>query len=114
MFLCCFVLPVPDSMEGIFEAVKTIGFDYEAGGGIGYNFGHLREEGAIVKSTGQTSGGPLSFMKSFDAMCDTVKQGGSRRGAMMGILPVWHPDIEKFIEMKADGKSFSNFNISLV
>jgi ribonucleoside-diphosphate reductase alpha chain len=85
----------------------------KAGGGIGYNFGHLREEGAIVKSTGQQSGGPLSFMKSFDAMCDTVKQGGSRRGAMMGVLPIWHPDIEKFISMKADGKSFSNFNISV-
>jgi len=112
-FSACFVLPVPDSMEGIFEAVKQSALIMKAGGGIGYNFGHLREEGAIVKSTGQTSGGPLSFMKSFDAMCDTVKQGGSRRGAMMGILPVWHPDIEKFIEMKADGKSFSNFNISV-
>jgi ribonucleoside-diphosphate reductase alpha chain len=109
----CFVLPVPDSMDGIFEAVKQSAMIMKSGGGIGYNFGHLREEGAVVKSTGQKSGGPISFMKSFDAMCDTVKQGGSRRGAMMAVLPVWHPDIEKFIEMKADGKSFSNFNISV-
>jgi ribonucleoside-diphosphate reductase alpha chain len=109
----CFVVPIPDSMEGIFEAVKQSALIMKGGGGIGYNFGNLREEGAVVKSTGQTSGGPISFMKSFDAMCDTVKQGGSRRGAMMGILPVWHPDIEKFIEMKSDGVSFSNFNISV-
>jgi ribonucleoside-diphosphate reductase alpha chain len=112
-FSACFVIPVEDSMDSIFEAVKQSAMIFKAGGGIGYNFGRLREEGAIVKSTGQKSGGPLSFMKSFDAMCDTVKQGGSRRGAMMAVLPVWHPDIEKFIEMKADGVSFSNFNISV-
>lgn len=112
-YSACFVIPIEDSMESIFEAVKQSALIFKAGGGIGYNFGHLREEGAVVKSTGQQSGGPISFMKSFDAMCDTVKQGGSRRGAMMAILPVWHPDIEKFIECKSDGVSFSNFNISV-
>lgn len=112
-FSACFVIPVEDSMEQIFESLKQSALIFKAGGGIGYSFGRLREEGAIVKSTGQKSGGPLSFMQSFDAMCNTVKQGGARRGAMMGILPVWHPDIEKFIEMKADGTSFSNFNMSV-
>jgi len=112
-FSACFVLPVEDSMEGIFDAVKKAAIIMKSGGGVGFNFGHLREEGAIVKSTGHKSSGPISFMRVFDSMCQTISQGGVRRGAMMGILPVWHPDIEKFIKMKDDGVSFSNFNISV-
>ena len=112
-FSACFTVPVEDSMEGIFDAIKHSALIMKAGGGVGFNFGRMREKGAVVKSTGHVSSGPISFMKVFDATCDTISQGGVRRGAMMGILPVWHPDIEEFIAMKDDGKSFSNFNISI-
>lgn len=112
-FSACFVLPVEDSMEGIFDAVKKAALISKAGGGVGFNFGNLREKGSLVKSTGHRSSGPISFMRVFDTMCDTISQGGVRRGAMIAILPVWHPDIEEFIEMKDDGVSFSNFNISI-
>jgi len=111
-FSACFVLPVEDSMIGIFEAVKQSALIMKAGGGVGYNFGRLREKGAIVKSTGHKASGPVSFMQAFDSMIDTVAQGGTRRGAAIAVLPVWHPDIEEFIEMK-DAGGFSNFNISV-
>ena len=111
-FSACFVLPVEDSMIGIFDAVKQSAIIMKAGGGVGYSFGRLREKGAIVKSTGHKASGPVSFMSAFDAMIDTVAQGGTRRGAAIAVLPVWHPDIEEFIEMK-DGGGFSNFNISV-
>jgi ribonucleoside-diphosphate reductase alpha chain len=114
VYAACNVLEVPDSMTGIFDTLKKAAIISKYGGGLGISFSNLREEGAIVKSTGQTSSGPLSFMKVFDAMCDTVKQGGSRRGAMLASLRVDHPDIYKFIELKDDGKSFSNFNMSVV
>jgi ribonucleoside-diphosphate reductase alpha chain len=111
-FSACFVLPVEDSMPGIFEAVKQSALIMKAGGGVGYSFGRLREKGAIVKSTGHKASGPVSFMQAFDSMIDTVAQGGTRRGAAIAVLPVWHPDIEEFISMK-DAGGFSNFNISV-
>jgi ribonucleoside-diphosphate reductase alpha chain len=113
VYAACNVLEIPDSMEGIFGTLEKAAIISKYGGGLGLYFGDLREENSIVKSTGQTSSGPISFMRVFDSMCDTVKQGGSRRGAMLAALPVWHPDIEKFISCKNDG-SFSNFNISIV
>jgi len=112
-FSACFVLPVEDSMEGIFDAVKKAALISKAGGGVGFNFGNLREKGSLVKSTGHRSSGPISFMRVFDTMCDTISQGGVRRGAMIAVLPVWHPDIEEFISCKDDGVTFSNFNISV-
>ena len=112
-FSACFVLPVNDSMEGIFDAVKKAALISKAGGGVGFNFGNLREKGSLVKSTGHRSSGPISFMRVFDTMCDTISQGGVRRGAMIAVLPVWHPDIEEFISCKDDGVTFSNFNISV-
>ena len=97
VYAACNVLEIPDSMEGIFDTLKKAAIISKYGGGLGLYFGDLREEGSVVKSTGQTSSGPISFMRVFDSMCNTVKQGGSRRGAMLAALPVWHPDIEKFI-----------------
>lgn len=109
----CYVLPVKDSMTGIFDAVKNSALVQKSGGGIGYNFGTLREAGAIVGSTGHTSSGPLSFMTVFNQATDTIKQGGVRRGAMIGILPVSHPDIEEFINIKSDLSKLTNFNLSV-
>ena len=109
----CFVLPVQDSMESIFNSLKALAIIQQSGGGTGFNFSHLRPEGEIVQSTKGTSSGPVSFMEIFNKTTDVVKQGGKRRGANMGILRFDHPDIEKFIEAKKDGKSFSNFNLSV-
>ncbi|MBM2821175.1 MAG: ribonucleoside-diphosphate reductase, adenosylcobalamin-dependent, ribonucleoside-diphosphate [Candidatus Berkelbacteria bacterium] len=109
----CFVIPIPDSMEGIFDALKTTALVHKGGGGTGFSFGRLRPSGDKVGSTGGVAGGPLSFMHIFDTMASEVMQGGVRVGANMGILPVWHPDIEKWITAKADNKSFLNFNLSV-
>jgi ribonucleoside-diphosphate reductase alpha chain len=109
----CYVLPVPDSMEGISKAVTAQGLIQKSGGGTGFNFGWLRPKGDLVKKTKGVASGALSFMQIFDKMTDVVKQGGTRRGANMGILPYWHPEIKDFISMKAKPGVMENFNISV-
>lgn len=113
-YSACYCLYVPDSMDGIFSTLKDVAQVFKTGGGMGLDFSQIREEGAIVKSTGLKASGPISFMQVFNTMCESVKQGGYRRGAMMATLRVNHPDIEKFISCKDDGVSLTNFNISVL
>ncbi len=110
----CFVLGVDDSIDRIMDTLKYASIIFKSGGGVGYNFSHLRPEGDFVKTTGGVASGPISFMKMFDTMTDVIKQGGIRRGANMGIMNSNHPDIMKFIKAKEGNKALRNFNISVL
>ena len=109
----CFVLAMPDDMAGIMKTTSDAALIFKSGGGVGINYSDLREEGEIVASTSGVASGPVSFMNIINTVTDVIKQGGKRRGANMGIMEVWHPDIEKFITNKTKPGVLENFNVSV-
>src|SRR6478735_8872951 len=109
----CFVLDMPDDMSKIMKSSTDAAMIFKSGGGVGINYSNLRPEGDIVASTSGVASGPISFMRIIDTITDVVKQGGKRRGANMGILEAWHPDIEKFVSAKTKPGVFENFNVSV-
>jgi len=113
MLSACFVLPIEDSIEGIFNTVKNTALIQKAGGGTGFSFDKLRPTGDLVASSGGTTSGPISFMKVLSEATNAIQQGAFRRGANMGCMSINHPDILNFINAKQDPAAFTNFNISV-
>ena len=109
----CFVLDMPDDMAGIMKSTSDAALIFKSGGGVGINYSDLRPEGDIVASTSGVASGPVSFMNIINTVTEVVKQGGKRRGANMGIIEAWHPDVEKFITTKTEPGILENFNVSV-